>query len=122
MMRKYTLSDEARRARSELMKRLSKDPDFAAKRNAASRNRMKKLNAKAEFKAASSERLKKLHADTKFQKKIKAKVTNAEFRPAASIRMKNRLADPKYKKKHAEVARENIKRAQAARRRMATPS
>src|SRR5579872_4338162 len=78
MMRKYTLSDEARRARSELMKRLSKDPDFAAKRNAASRNRMKKLNAKAEFKAASSERLKKLHADTKFQKKIKAKVTNAE--------------------------------------------
>ena len=51
MARAYHLSDEERRKRSERMKRLHADPEFAAKLNSPRQR------------AAASERMKRLHAE-----------------------------------------------------------
>jgi hypothetical protein len=131
MTRKYTISDEARQALSQRMKRLNADPKFVVRREAASREesrtvssaRMKRLNADPKFKAAASKRLKKLHADPKFAAKLIASTTTPEFRAGARTRMKERLADPKFAEENAATARENLKRANLVRQRkpVATP-
>jgi hypothetical protein len=52
----YNLSAQARRERSERMKRLHADPEFAAKTAAAASERMKRLNAQRKLDADAESR------------------------------------------------------------------
>ena len=73
VVRKLSEGDERerqdqKRARSERMRKLNADPEFAK----AHAERMRKLHADPEFAKAAAERMRKLHADPEFKAKQQA--------------------------------------------------
>ncbi|MCI0599383.1 MAG: hypothetical protein L0Y60_07645 [Beijerinckiaceae bacterium] len=54
---------ELSRQRSDRMRKLNADPEFAARNRERARARMRKLNADPEFAARNRERMRKLNAD-----------------------------------------------------------
>jgi hypothetical protein len=90
-----------RKKRSQRMKRLSADPKFAAKRDAAALAQMKRLNADPKFRSANRARMKRQRADPVFAaKRLAACSTPPKVRAAIIAALK---ADPHAKRVTAKI-------------------